>query len=77
MNIKQLMIDSGMNPFGADLFLESFLKSALAKHVFNTGVPLDFAYPIHHSGCPDWTGVQVTLMPIKDKPIEKEVDCNE
>lgn len=65
MNIKQLMLDSMINAFGADLFLESFLKSPLAGMVFERGEPLDFYYPINRGDCKEWAGVQVTLMPIK------------
>jgi hypothetical protein len=66
MNIKQLMLDSLINAFGADLFLESFLKSPMASAVFERGKPLDFFYPINRGDCKEWAGVQVTLMPIKN-----------
>jgi hypothetical protein len=66
--IKQLMIDSGLNPFGLDLFVESFLRSALANQLLDRGEPLNFKYPVDRSDCKEFSSVQITIMPIlKDK----------
>jgi|APLak6261669087_1056070.scaffolds.fasta_scaffold03447_2 NTP pyrophosphatase (non-canonical NTP hydrolase) len=68
MSIKQLMINSKINAFAADLLFESFLKSPIADAVFERGTPLNFAYPINRSDTPKWAGAQVTIMPIKRNP---------
>jgi hypothetical protein len=61
----QIMLDAGLNAFGAQLLAESLLKSPIAQHIQNTGEPLKIAFPINRSDCPGWAGVEITLKPIK------------
>ncbi len=64
MSTKQDLLDIGLNAFGLELFIESFLRSKMANVVYKKGVPASFTFPINRSDCPSWEGVQVTLMPI-------------
>jgi hypothetical protein len=73
MNIKQLMLDSAINAFGAELFIESFLKSKLANIIYKRNDPLNFFFPINRSDTPEFIGAQVTIIPIKDKKTQDSI----
>nr|WP_315242162.1 hypothetical protein [uncultured Albidiferax sp.] len=64
-HIRQVMLDSGLNSFGADLLCESFLKSPLAAQVLKSGKPLNIDFPIRRSDCADWLGVELSLWPVE------------
>lgn len=64
MNTMQALIDSGINAFGAQLLAESYLKSQLARHAMESGVPLKFFLPIHRNDCPGWSGVEISISAI-------------
>ena len=64
LNVRQALIDSGINAFAVDLLAESFLKSPLAKMTFEKGEPLKFFLPVQRSDCAGWVGVDITLAPV-------------
>jgi hypothetical protein len=61
MNVRQLLIDSGINAPAADLLGESFLRSPMAKIMLDKGEPLKFFLPIQRGDCPGWVGVDITI----------------
>jgi hypothetical protein len=65
MNIMQALHDLQLNPFGAVLLAESFLKSPLAERVASKCEPLAFNLPVDRSDCAAWAGVRFTLTPVK------------
>jgi hypothetical protein len=66
--IKQLLLDTGINAFGLDLVCESFLRSLTALRVTEQlGGALYFEYPIHRTDCPGHVGVRVRLEPMPDE----------
>jgi len=66
MNTKQMMLDIGLNPFGAELLCESLLRSQLADRFAEPNKPMVIQFPINRSDCPGWAGVEITLRPIKE-----------
>lgn len=67
VRVRQQLLDIGLNAFGLELFIESFLRSKTADAIYKRGVPTTFTFPINRSEYPQWEGVQVTLMPIAKK----------
>lgn len=63
-HVRQIMLDNGLNCFGADLLCESFLKSQLAPAVETSGKPLAIQLPIHRKDCAGYAGVEITLWPV-------------
>lgn len=65
MNIMQALHDLQLNPFGAVLLAESFLKSPLAERAARKCEPLAFNLPVDRADCAAWAGVRFTLTPVK------------
>lgn len=63
----QVMLDAGLNAFGAQLLCESFLKSPLAARVLEDSAPLSIFLPIRREDCAGWAGVEVSLFPVASK----------
>lgn len=61
MNIRQLLLNAGINSFGLDLVAESFLKSPIAAQALASGDPLKISLPIDRSDCAEWVGVEITI----------------
>jgi hypothetical protein len=82
MNIAQVMINAGLNYFGAQLLAESLLKSPIATQIADKGEPLKIMIPINRSDCAGWIGVEMTLNPIntqsdvKTKSQEPDITQN-
>ncbi len=57
MNVRQSLINAGLNSFAADLLAESLLKHPEPKRI-------KFLLPIHRTDCEGWIGVMFTLEPI-------------
>lgn len=58
-NVKQAMLDAGLNAFGAQLLAESMLRCPDAKKI-------TFDLPVRRGDCPGWIGVRFTLEPIPE-----------
>lgn len=57
MNVKQELLNAGINAFGLDLVCESLLKR-------EGPIPtLDFFFPVNRSDCEAWAGVQIKMEP--------------
>lgn len=61
MNIMQVLLDAGLNAFGAQLLAESYLKSPLAEQALQRGEPVRFFLPIHRGDCAGWSGVEISI----------------
>lgn len=74
MNIKQSLIDVGINAFACDLLAESFLKSPLAKMTFDAGKPMKFFLPVLREDCKGWVGVDITIAAVDkfDEPTTQQ-----
>lgn len=74
MNVRQALLDSGINVFAVDLLGESFLKSKLAKMAFDKGEPVKFFLPIVRGDCEGWVGVDITIAAVDkfDEPAATE-----
>lgn len=59
MNIRQTLINAGLNVFGADCLAESLLRHPQPKFV-------QFLLPIRRMDCPGWIGVKITLEPLPE-----------
>lgn len=68
MSIAQIMINAGLNYFGAQLLVESLLRSQIATEIAEKGEPLKIFIPINRSDCAGWVGAEITLNPVKAKP---------
>lgn len=72
MNVKQALIDVGVNAFAVELLAESFLKSPLSKRAFEKGEPVKFFLPVQRADCPGWVGVDITIAAVDkfdDEPL--------
>jgi hypothetical protein len=58
MNLKQELLNCGINVFAIDLLCESYLKSPIVDVLEK---PLVFEYPIMRGDCKKWAGVKITL----------------
>ncbi|MCL4695476.1 MAG: hypothetical protein KJ023_00215 [Burkholderiaceae bacterium] len=67
MNIRQVLLDAGLNVFGADLLAESFLKSPIAKQALEKGDPVRFFLPVRRSDCAEFVGVEISIAAV---PVE-------
>lgn len=69
----QVMLDAGLNGFGAQLLCESFLKSPLAAQVQSSAAPVNIFLPIRREDCPGWAGVEIGLFPVlsRDEATEQ------
>lgn len=61
MNVRQALLDAGLNVFGADLLAESFLKSPIAKQALEKGDPVRFFLPVRRSDCAEFVGVEISI----------------
>lgn len=61
MNIRQSLLDVGVNAFGVELFAESFLKSPLATAAFEKSKTVRFFLPVRRSDTPGWVGVDIAI----------------
>jgi hypothetical protein len=66
MNIMQMLINAGINAFGAQLLAESYLRSPLAEQAMQRGEPVRFFLPIHRSDCAGWSGVEISIAAVPD-----------
>ncbi len=57
MNVRQSLINAGLNVFAADLLAESLLQHQEPKKI-------KFLLPIHRTDCEGWIGVVFTLEPV-------------
>ena len=67
MNVRQVLLDAGLNVFGADLLAESFLKSPIAKQALEKGDPVRFFLPVRRSDCAEFVGVEISIAAV---PVE-------
>lgn len=68
-HVRQVMLDNGLNSFGADLLCESFLKSHLAAQVEVRGAPLIINLPIQRKDCAGYAGVEMSLWPVSEDQL--------
>ena len=66
-NIRQSLLDAGLNVFAFDLVCESLLKNPLAPQIVAKGEPLKIFFPINRGDCKEWAGVEISLMPVEVK----------
>lgn len=61
ISVRRALLNAGLNVFAVDLLAESFLRSPIARHAFDSGKQIKFFFPVVRKDTPGWVGVDITI----------------